>query len=61
MSDKKTYKPGMIVPISGQYEVIGPRGGRTGIEVTSVKNEPFPPTPNPGCKYVLADETKLRK
>jgi hypothetical protein len=34
-------KPGQIAPRSGQYQQIGPRGGR-GPEVTSVKGEPLP-------------------
>jgi len=35
--------PGTITPISGQYELVGPRGGRTGAEVASVKGSPLPP------------------
>jgi hypothetical protein len=44
-------KPGNRAPASGQYERIGPRGGRTGHEVTVVRREPLPPTPNPGSTY----------
>ena len=40
---KKTYKPGEKVPDSGQFEIVGPRGGHTGIERTVTKGEPFPP------------------
>jgi len=54
----KTYKPGQTVPKSGQYSVVGPRGGDKGREVTSVKGEPFPPTQKSGERYVIADETK---
>lgn len=54
----KTYKPGEKVPASGQYEVVGPRGGSRGREVTSVKDEPFPPTQKSGERYVMADKTK---
>lgn len=36
-------RPGQRPPGSGQYEMVGPRGGRTGIERTVVKNEPLPP------------------
>lgn len=50
-------KPGEKAPKSGQYEVIGPRGGHTGKEVTSVKNEPMPPTPKPGQTFNLVDPT----
>jgi hypothetical protein len=48
---KNVLKPGQKVGTSGQYEVIGPRGGRTGHEVTLVKGEPAPPT-------ILVDKTK---
>ena len=58
MSDKKTYKPGEKVPKSGQAEIIGPRGGHTGNEVTVTKGEPFPPTPQKGQKYSIVDPTK---
>ena len=53
-----TKKPGEIAPVSGQYEVVGPRGGKTGREVTVVRGEPFPPTPKPGQTFVLVDKTK---
>ena len=51
-------KPGEKADSSGQYERIGPRGGKTGIEVTVVKGEPLPPTPKPGETYRLVDKTK---
>lgn len=56
-----TLKPGQQAPKSGQYERVGARGGKTGIEVTSTKGEPLPPTPKPGQKYVLVDKTKHTK
>ena len=31
-----SYKPGEKADRSGQYEIVGPRGGRTGIERTGV-------------------------
>ena len=37
----KTYKPGEKAPDSGQYEIVGPRGGHTGIERTVTKGETF--------------------
>jgi len=55
-----TLPPGSKAPRSGQYEQIGPRGGRTGIERTVVKNEPLPPTPKSGMGYRLTDPTKTR-
>lgn len=54
----KTYKPGQIAEYSGQYEIIGPRGGETGKERTVVKGEPLPPPPEAGQRYKLADRTK---
>ena len=54
----KTLAPGTPTPRSGQYEVVGPRGGSQGREVTSVAGKPLPPTPKPNQGYVLADPTK---
>lgn len=54
----KPLKPGMTAPRSGQYEIVGPRGGRTGEERTVVRNEPLPPTPEAGQSYRIADPTK---
>ena len=51
-------KPGEKVKRSGQYEIVGPRGGRTGQERTLVKNEKVPPTPKSNQKMVLVDATK---
>lgn len=59
---KKTpLKPGTETPVSGQYGVVGPRGGATGQEITAVKGNPLPPTPKPGQGYVLVDPTKHKK
>lgn len=57
----KPLKPGQEAPRSGQYEIIGPRGGRTGNERTVTKGEPLPPTPKPGSTYVIVDPTKHKK
>ena len=54
----KNFKPGEKSPRSGQYEILGPRGGSTGIERTVVKGEPMPPTLEPGQQYHLVDPTK---
>lgn len=54
----KPLKPGTPAPNSGQYEQVGPRGGKTGHEVTSVQGNVLPPTQKPGQKYVLVDRTK---
>ena len=56
MSDP--LKPGTTAPRSGQYEIVGPRGGHTGEERTVVRHEPLPPTPKPGMGYKLVDPTK---
>jgi hypothetical protein len=56
----KQMKPGQKAPSSGQYERLGPRGGRTGDERTVTKGEPLPPTRNPGERYILVDKTKHR-
>lgn len=56
MSKKLT--PGSKAPASGQYEIRGPRGGRTGEERTVVKGEPLPPTPEKGQTYTITDRTK---
>lgn len=57
MSKDKGLKPGQSAPKSGQYQQIGPKGGK-GKEVTVVKNEPLPPTPTKGSTYNLVDPTK---
>lgn len=51
-------KPGTPAPASGQYEIIGPRGGHTGAERTVTRGEPLPPTPSPGQTYTLIDPTR---
>lgn len=54
----KLLKPGQIVQRSGQYERIGPRGGKTGEEITGVKGKPLPPTSVKRSSYKLVDATK---
>ena len=51
-------RPGNAAPKSGQYEEVGPRGGKTGHEVTGVKGKTLPPTQKPGHGYKLVDPTK---
>lgn len=57
MSKNSGYKPGQKAPASGQYQIVGPRGGK-GPERTVVRSEPLPPTPAPGSSYTLVDRTK---
>lgn len=57
MSKRSSFKPGTEAPRSGQYQEVGPRGGR-GREVTSVKGERLPPTTKPGSTYTLVDPSK---
>lgn len=52
------FRPGERAPRSGQYEMVGPRGGRLNEERTVVRGEPLPPTRKPGQAYVLADPTR---
>lgn len=57
MARKTTLKPGQKAPRSGQYQIIGPRGGK-GAERTVTRGEPMPPTPSAGSKYRLVDPTR---
>lgn len=54
----RNLKPGTPAPASGQYEIIGPRGGHTGAERTVTRGEPLPPTPSRGQTYTLTDPTR---
>ena len=58
MSKNTIHKPGETAVTSGIYAVVGPRGGRTGNEVTVVRKEPFPPTQQSGQGFILVDKTK---
>lgn len=57
----KIHKPGEIAPESGQYPIVGPRGGEIGPERTVTQGEPFPPTPKPGQGYGKPDLTRHGK
>ncbi len=57
MAKTSGLKPGQKAPASGQYQTVGPKGGK-GKEVTAVKGEPLPPTDKPGSTYNLVDKTK---
>ena len=49
----KMMKPGHKAPASGEYEIIGPRGGSTGHERTVVRGQPLPPIPKSAVGYTL--------
>jgi len=55
------YKPGERAPRSGQYPLVGPRGGDQDREVTVTRGEPFPPTPAPGMGYGKPDVTRHKR
>lgn len=57
---KRIYKPGEIVPVSGQYGAVNFSGSYVGREVTCVKGERFPPTRVGEAGYVLRDTTVHR-
>lgn len=58
MSKAESLKPGQTVEKSGQYEIVGPKGGGTGKERTMSRGETAPPTPESGQKFRLVDPTK---
>jgi len=55
---QKKFKPGDTAPQSGQYQKIGPRGGKTHKEITMVKGKIFPPGGKKRITYQLVDKTK---
>lgn len=60
--NENLYNPGEVVPQSGQFEIVGPRGGRiAGVERTGVEGKRLPPTPEPGLKYKLVDPTQHKR
>jgi hypothetical protein len=58
MAKKAGGNPGAKAPASGQYGLVGSRGGNGGKEITVVKGDTLPPTPKPGQSWVLVDPTK---
>jgi hypothetical protein len=58
MGKQQDHKSGQICPTSGQYQIVGKRGGRTGKERTVVEGKRFPPTLEPGQGFRLVDPTK---
>ncbi|MEU0094549.1 YjzC family protein [Kribbella sp. NPDC006257] len=60
MAEKPKYTPGTPAPKSGQYKVVGPRGGDRGREVTSTEGHRLPPAQK-GERYVLDDATRHKR
>ena len=58
MATQTIYRPGDIVPISGQYGVVNYAGQYVGREVTCVKGHRFPPTEPGEYGYFLRDRTQ---
>ncbi len=54
---KRNLKPGEEAPVSGLYELIGPRGGHTGKERTVARGEVLPP-PKAGMEYRIAERAR---
>jgi hypothetical protein len=54
---RRIYRPGEVVPVSGQYGAVDYVGRYAGREVTCVKGERFPPTRAGEAGYVLLDAT----
>lgn len=48
----RNLKPGQEAPVSGQYQIIGPRGAK-GPERTVTRGEPMPSPPAAGSRYNL--------
>jgi hypothetical protein len=58
---KQPMKPGQPVVRPGQYEEVGPKGGKTGHEVTMPGGHRLPPTSKPGNEFILVDPSKNKE
>lgn len=58
MSRTTDNKPGKPTPQSGIYEQVGPRGGRTGEQISSTEGNPLPPTNKPGQRWDLVQPAR---
>jgi hypothetical protein len=61
MSRGPKFRPGQLAPVSGQYPEVGPRGGKTGREVTVVRGRRLPPPPSSGVGFGSPDKTKHKR
>jgi hypothetical protein len=59
VEQSSTFKPGEVCPTSGQYAIVDREKNPIGTERTVVRGASFPPTPEPGQRYVLVDATQL--
>ena len=48
---KNQLKPGNTAPKSGDYTIVGPRGGTIKTGITVDKGETMPPTPKPNQHF----------
>jgi len=53
--NSKPLPPGSEAPEAGVYQLVGPRGRRTGTKRTLERGEPLPPTPEEGQRWRLLD------
>jgi len=59
MSKNETLlKPGTRATVSGLYEMVGPKGGKTGKQRTGTKGKSLPPTEKAGQLYRLVSKAK---
>lgn len=48
---KNSLKSGNTAPKSGDYKIVGPRGGTVKTGITMDKGEKMPPTPKPNQHF----------
>jgi len=56
----KTYKPGEKAPASAQYEIVGKRGGHTGVERTVTKGSRCRHRPSAGNRTASRTARRTR-
>ena len=54
----KVFKPGEPAPRSAIYDMVGPRGGKTGEQRVSTQAKPLPPTDRSGQGFTVATAAK---
>jgi hypothetical protein len=58
MTEKTNYSPGKIVPDSGICKAVGPRGGERDYQTIVEEGLEFPPTEQPGERWVYVKKTR---